>query len=188
MSNELIEKCNLIEIKPYNKIVFGNNSIFPISVTHSIPDAVCYVLYTPDGAIVYTGDFVFDSTMMDSYKTDIGKLAYIGKQGVLCLMNESMYADKKGFTSPGHKCASQFREILGRNDGRILFNIYESQIYRIQELLSEIEKTNSGHYRRCRSLCGIQSQHVRSADGAAFQQFQRCDQIHADRCEPLSAL
>ena len=80
--------------------------------------------------------------MTGSFKTDIGKLAYVGKQGVLCLLSESMYADKKGFTSPGHKCASQFREILGRNDGRILFNIYESQIYRIQELLTEIEKTN----------------------------------------------
>ena len=73
-----IGKVNLIEIKPHVKINFGRNSIFPISVTHSIPDSVCYVLYTPDGAIVYTGDFVFDSTMQGAYKTDIGKLAYVG--------------------------------------------------------------------------------------------------------------
>ena len=66
------EKYKFVEIKPHNKIDFGKNSIFPISVTHSIPDAVCFVLYTKDGAIVYTGDFVFDSTMMGSYKTDIG--------------------------------------------------------------------------------------------------------------------
>ena len=86
-------KYKLIEIKPHSKIDFGKNSIFPISVTHSIPDAVCFVLYTKDGAIVYTGDFVFDSTMMDAYKTDIGKLSYVGKHGVLCLFSESFYAD-----------------------------------------------------------------------------------------------
>ena len=63
MSEELLKKVNLIEIKPHVKIDFGNNAIFPISVTHSIPDCVCFVLYTPDGAIVYTGDYTFDSTM-----------------------------------------------------------------------------------------------------------------------------
>ena len=89
---------NLKTIKPHTKINFGELDVFSISVTHSIPDAVCFVLYTKDGAIVYTGDFVFDSTMMGNYKTDIGKLAYVGKQGVLCLLCESIYAEKEGHT------------------------------------------------------------------------------------------
>ena len=86
MTKEEIDRTNFKEIRPHSKIDFGKNAIFPISVTHSIPDAVCYVLYTEDGAIVYTGDFVFDSTVPSIYKTDIGKLAYVGKQGVLCLL------------------------------------------------------------------------------------------------------
>ena len=39
MTDEEIKKSNLIEIKPHNKINFGRLSIFPISVTHSIPDS-----------------------------------------------------------------------------------------------------------------------------------------------------
>ena len=35
---------NLKEIRPHSKISFGKNSIFPISVTHSIPDSVAFVL------------------------------------------------------------------------------------------------------------------------------------------------
>ena len=62
---KIITKANLKEIRPHSKIEFTKDLyIFPISVTHSIPDSVCYVLYTKDGAIVYTGDYVFDSTMM----------------------------------------------------------------------------------------------------------------------------
>ena len=80
--------------------------------------------------------------MLGGYKTDIGKLAYVGKQGVLCLLSESLYADKKGYTSPQHRISESFREILGKYEGRILFNIYDSQLYRIQELLTEIEKSN----------------------------------------------
>jgi len=133
---------NLIEIKAHKKIQFGENSIFPISLTHSIPDAVGYVLNTKDGAIIYTGDFVFDPTMMGAYKTDIGKLAYIGKQGVLCLLSESIYAEKKGHTSPHHRTANTVREILSRNEDRIIFNVFSAHIYNIQELFNEVSKTD----------------------------------------------
>ncbi len=133
---------NLIELKPHRKVNFGANAIFPISLTHTVPDAVGYVLYTPDGAIFYTGNFIFDSTMLGNYKTDIGKLAYVGKQGVLCLLSESLYADRKGYTSPNHRTSDLIREILNRNDGRILYNVYQTQLYRIQELFNELKNTN----------------------------------------------
>ena len=138
----LLKKANLKVIKPHVKINFGKNSIFPISVTHSIPDAVCYVLYTPDGAIVYTGDFVFDATMTGVYKTDIGKLAYVGKQGVLCLMCESMYAEKIGHTSPNNRVASFIREVLAENPNRIIATIFPAHLYRIQEIFDEVSKTH----------------------------------------------
>ena len=137
-----LNKFKLIEIKPHVKIDFGKNSIFPISVTHSIPDAVCYVLYTPDGAIVYTGDFVFDSTMQGSYKTDIGKLAYVGKQGVLCLLCESFYADRKGHTSPNNRVSDFIREVLNGTDDRIIATVMPAHYYRIQEIFNEVSKTH----------------------------------------------
>ena len=139
--DENLDTSNLIELKPHRKVNFGKNSIFPISLTHTVPDTVGYVLYTPDGAIFYTGNFIFDSTMLGNYKTDIGKLAYVGKQGVLCLLSESLYADRKGYTSPNHRTSSVIREIINRNEGRILYNVYQTQLYRIQELFNEIKKT-----------------------------------------------
>ena len=134
-------KYKLNEIKAHTKINFGKNSIFPISVTHSIPDAVCYVLYTKDGAIVYTGDFVMDATMTKNYKTDIGKLAYVGKQGVLCLLSESFYAEKLGHTSPNNRVASFIREVLEKNENRIIATVMPAHFYRIQELFDEVSKT-----------------------------------------------
>ena len=141
MDKKLLEKVKLIEIKPHIKLDFNKNSIFPIAVTHSIPDAVCYVLYTPDGAIVYTGDFTFDSTMMGSYKTDIGKLAYVGKQGVLCLLCESFYADKPGHTSPQNRVADFIKEVLNKSKERVIATIFPAHFYRIQEVFNEVSKT-----------------------------------------------
>lgn len=136
-----VNATNLKEIRPHSKLTFGSLIVFPISVTHSIPDAVCYVLYTKDGAIVYTGDFVFDSTMMGNYKTDIGKLAYVGKQGVLCLLSESIYAEKEGHTSPNNRCGDFIRDVLHKNENRIIATIMTAHIYRVQEILSEVSKT-----------------------------------------------
>ncbi len=131
---------NLKLIEPHKKVTFGKNSIFPISLTHSVPDTVGYVLYTPDGAIFYTGNFVFDPTLIGAYKTDIGKLAYVGKQGVLCLLSESLYADKQGYTSPKHRIAKFISEALNKCEGRILCNVSSSGLTRIQEIFNVVSK------------------------------------------------
>lgn len=138
MTKEEIDRTNFKEIRPHFKIMFGKNAIFPISVTHSIPDAVCYVLYTEDGAIVYTGDFVFDSTVPSIYKTDIGKLAYVGKQGVLCLLAESIYADRIGHTSPNNRVSGFIKEVFANNPNRIIATVFPAHFYRIQEIFNEV--------------------------------------------------
>ena len=137
-----IKKANLIELKPHKKVDFGNESIFPIQISHALPDSYFYVLNTMDGSICFSGNYLFDPSMMGPYSTDIGKLAYVGKQNVLCLMNESLLSHKKGYTSPNHRAQDLIREAVEENTGRILFDIFETQIYRIQELFDEISKTN----------------------------------------------
>lgn len=140
--SEELNKINFKTIIPYKSIKFKNVSIFPITLTHSVPGSVGFVINTNDGAIVYTSNFLFDPTMQGAYKTDIGKLAYVGKQGVLCLMSESMYAEKQGYTSPNNRIESVINEVLNKNDNRILFNIFEAQLYRIQELFNAVALTD----------------------------------------------
>ena len=132
---------NLIEIDSHKRISFGKNSIFPVRLTHSVPDNVGYALNTPDGIIFYTGNFVFDATMLGNYKTDIGKLAYIGKQGVLCLMSESLYANKTGYTSPKNRIYKLIRDTINKTDNRIIVNVFTAHVSRIEELFNEVSKT-----------------------------------------------
>ncbi|MDD2469463.1 MAG: ribonuclease J [Bacilli bacterium] len=142
LEEDNIKANNLHEILPHRKLSFDKNSIFPIRLTHSIPDNVGYVLYTEDGSIFYTGNYVFDPAMVGSYKTDIGKLAYIGKQGVLCLLSESLYAEKIGFTSPAHRLSNLIREVLRKNENRLIFNVLSANMYRVEELFNEIMLTD----------------------------------------------
>ena len=137
-----VKANNLNEIKFNIPINFGENSIFPIQVTHSIPDSTLYVLNTKDGSIVYTGDFIFDPTMTGHFSCDIGRLAYVGKQNVLCLMTESMYAEKPGFTTPEHRVAGFIKKVLHENEDRVIMSVLPAHIYRIQEIFDEVSKTN----------------------------------------------
>lgn len=133
---------NLIEIKENKTLEFGNVKVVPVSLSHSIPDNFGYAVYTPDGVIFYASDFVLDSTMRGPYKTDLGRLAYIGRQKVLCLMAESLYAMKKDHTSPNHRIQGIVNETLTKHKGRIIFNVLNSHLYRIQELFNEVSKTD----------------------------------------------
>lgn len=134
MKLEGVSEKNIIELKQNKKVSFGNTSIFPINVSHSVPDAVMYVLNTKDGAICYTGDFIIDPAMDNSYAMDLGKIAYIGKQGVLCLLSESTFSEKKGHTSPKHRLKGWFKEEFNRHEGRIIISTLPVHLYTIQEI------------------------------------------------------
>ena len=146
LKKELEEKKkpihNLKELPAYKTLNVGKIKIFAIGLSHSIPDNFGYAIYTKDGVIFYASDFVFDATMRGHYQTDIGKLAYIGKQGVLCLLAESIYANNVGHTAPNHRITNLIRETLNKADGRIIFNVLSSHLYRIQELFDEVSKTD----------------------------------------------
>ncbi len=139
---EGFDKNKINEIKPHKKIMFKDVSVFPISVSHSVPDAVMYVIYTKDGAIVYTGDFIIDPSMNDYYHMDLGKIAYVGKQGVLCLLSESVFSENKGHTSPNHKLEGFFKDIINRTQDRMIFTVLPIHLYTIQEIFEAAKNSH----------------------------------------------
>ena len=133
LMNWMKEK-NIVDVVANHKIGFKNVSVFPINVSHSVPDAVMYVINTHDGAIVYTGDFLIDPTMNGAYSMDLGKIAYVGKQGVLCLMAESVFSERKGHTSPHHRLTGWFKDTFNHADGRIIISTLPVHLHTIQEI------------------------------------------------------
>src|SRR5574344_301262 len=136
MKLDNIPETNLNLIEPHKKLIFGDLSVFPITVNHSVPDSVMYVLNTKDGAIVYTGDFIIDPSMMGPYNMDIGKIAYVGKQGVLALLCESSFSENIGHTSPNHHMSSFFKNIINKAEGRVIFSVLPVHLYTIEGLFT----------------------------------------------------
>lgn len=135
---EGFDVSKIIEITAHHKIKFGQISVFPININHSVPDSVMYVVNTKDGAIVYTGDFLIDPSMTGSYSMDLGKIAYVGKLGVLVLMSESVFSEKIGHTSPNHRFEKFYAEIINKKEGRLIISLFDDHLYTIQEIFNSL--------------------------------------------------
>ena len=142
LEQEGLNPANIIEITAHKKIVVGDVSIFPINVSHSVPDAVMYVVNTKDGAICYTGDFIIDPKMMGYYNMDLGKIAYVGKKGVLALLCESTFSEHTGHTSPNHRLVNFFKYSVSHADNRIFFSVLPNHLYTLQEIFISLENTH----------------------------------------------
>lgn len=129
-----LKEERIVEIQANKKLHFGPISIFPLSVSHSVPDAVMYCVNTSHGAICYTGDFIIDPLMRGNYDMDLGKIAYVGKQGVLCMLCESSFSEHPGHTSPTHRLASFFGDVINKEDTRIIFSVLPTHLYTIQDI------------------------------------------------------
>jgi ribonuclease J len=130
----LLRAADLIEADPEG----GSRRVGPFGVefvrmAHSIPDSIAVVLETPAGRIVHTGDYKIDHTPLDGMKTDVGRLAELGNQGVDLLLGDSTNAERPGVTPSERTVGEAFRQIIPRCDGRVLIASFASNVHRMQQ-------------------------------------------------------
>ena len=130
--HRLLDDAELIEILPGRRFNLGVFSILPIRVTHSLVDCVSLAIHTPVGIVLHTGDFKIDLSSPDGHPFDLQAFADLGKQNVLCLLQDSTNVDRPGFT-PGEKAViPRLDDIFGAAKRRIFFSCFSSSIHRIR--------------------------------------------------------
>ena len=99
----------LYEVEDGDIIEAGCFRVEFIHVNHSIPGACALAIHTPVGVVVHTGDFKVDYTPQDGAPIDFGRLAELGREGVLALLADSTNAERVGYTMSERKVAATFR-------------------------------------------------------------------------------
>ncbi|MER3402800.1 MAG: ribonuclease J [Armatimonadota bacterium] len=129
----------IYSIKPGEPFAIGDFTVEPIRVTHSIPDCVAYAIHTPEGTLVFTGDFKFDHTPVDGKRTDFNQLARIGDKGVLLLLSDCTNAERPGWGESESKVSDAFYTLFAQAQGRILITSFASNIHRLQQAIDMAE-------------------------------------------------
>jgi ribonuclease J len=130
----LLRSAELQELMPGDDPVqLGPFRIELVRMAHSIPDSAAVVLETPGGRCVHTGDYKLDHTPIDGQRTDVGRLAEIGSQGVDLLLGDSTNAERPGVTESERVVGEAFRQLFPRRTGRILVSSFASNLHRMQQ-------------------------------------------------------
>ena len=133
----LLNSASLNVIKPGDVITLGGFTVEAIHVNHSIPDALGLAIRCEGGTIVHTGDFKIDTTPIDGGMMDLGRLAEIGQEGVLCLMSDSTNAECPGFTESERKVGESFETLFRKaGNNRIIVATFSSNIHRVQQIMN----------------------------------------------------
>ena len=80
--------------------------------------------------------------MQGKYNMDIGKIAYIGKQGVLCMLSDSAFSEHTGHTSPNHRLTNFFRDVINRNSNRLIFTVLPLHLFTIEEIFEAAKNSH----------------------------------------------
>ena len=136
LKEHYIDYVELNVIKPKDIVKIGNVTMEFIKMNHSIADAVSIAIHTPIGILFHTGDFKIDFTPIDGEIADLGRIAELGKKGIICMLGESTNVEKPGYTISERVIGKTFESIFGRAKSRIIVATFASNVHRIQQIIN----------------------------------------------------
>jgi ribonuclease J len=132
----LLDRARLKVIDDQQTLHLGPFRVSPYAVAHSIPASVGFVIDTPVGAVVHTGDYKMDETPTGGRTTDIERLRQLTPNGVLAMLGDSTNADQPGRTPTEQLVAETLDELFAEAVGsRIIIATFSSLLARLQEII-----------------------------------------------------
>lgn len=135
------KKVDFRIIKPGEKISVGELEVEAIRVTHSIPENCSMAIKTIHGHVLFTGDFKFDFTPVDSKLSDLKRFGEIGDEGVLVLLSDSTNVERPGWGPSERTVTDGLRKVFQEAKGRVLLTTFASNIHRMQQAFNMAHET-----------------------------------------------
>lgn len=131
-----LPKDKINEVKIDQKLDLGNFKISFYQVSHSIPDSTGIVIQTPEGRIIHQADFKIDWTPVSGQVTDVGRVAELGKEGVLLLLIDCLRVEKPGFNKSEKFIEESFEKAEQETSGKLLITMTSSNVSRMQQAIN----------------------------------------------------
>ena len=135
-----IKRGDLREIKAGDRQNLGGFGLEFIEVNHSIPGAVAIAIRTNAGVILFSGDYKIDLTPIEGSPMDLGRLAELGKEGVLAYFGDSTNSERPGYVPSERIVGDTLNEVFERAKGRIIVASFASHIHRVSQVVEAAKK------------------------------------------------
>ncbi|MBL0372841.1 ribonuclease J [Rhizobium sp. KVB221] len=127
-------------LQPGMRIEVGPFTIEPITVAHSIPEAMALLIRTPLGNVVHTGDWKIDPAPSLGSGTDEARFKEIGDEGVLALICDSTNAQREGDSPSEMEVSASLADIIRNAAGRVAVTTFSSNVGRIKSIALAAEQ------------------------------------------------
>jgi len=107
---------------------------------HSISDSFGFIIKTPVGNIIHTGDFKFDDDPVNEPPTDYKRLEEIGRKGIHLLLSDSTNAETRGHSLSEGTVTRNLDTLFQKAQGRVIISTFGSNINRVQQIITLSEK------------------------------------------------
>lgn len=128
-------QVRIIEIDGNSNYYLGKFHLSHFKMTHTIPDNYGIVIETPVGKILTPSDFKFDLTPYKESPSDYSKLAKLGDEGVLMMLQESTNARKRGWSASETEIAKDLEDIVRDAEGRVIIGMFSTMVNRIRQII-----------------------------------------------------
>lgn len=138
-----LKDLNIHRIRRNSTFKIGKTEIRTFGTTQSIADGFGVAIRTEDGYVVYTSEFIVDYDIKnDAFRFDLLDVTELGSKGVLALMTESVGSTREGHSAPNHRITRMIEQYFEEAPGRIVVSCYNSNLYRVIELVELANKYN----------------------------------------------
>ena len=133
---QLLNNCDLIEVRDGDKVPIGQFACEFLPVTHSVPSGLISAIQTPQGLIVHSSDFKLDLEPVDGRLTDLDRIAELSKNpGIRLLLCDSTNSDVPGSTISESDIGVSLEKVFKSNEEkRIVTACFASHIHRVQQI------------------------------------------------------
>ena len=138
---ELNVEIRLVE--PSSSIIIAGREVRFFQTCHNTVNSCGVAIWTDQGYIIYTSDFIIDFTGTNKgYYFDLKALEEINEKPTLLLMSESKTANKPGYCSPRHRVAKYIEKDFKDSNKRIFISCFWQNVFRIEEIMELCRKYN----------------------------------------------
>lgn len=130
-----VEENKFITVSAKSLLHFKDIDVRFFDVSHNVPDSLGIAVKTPDGYIIYTGNYNFDQNSKIDYAHMYRELAIFAKEGVLALLTDSLGANNDQNRGTILEFNLRIRNILSQSENRIIFTLFSSDLLRIQQII-----------------------------------------------------
>lgn len=136
----LEDRVEIRTFKPEQVLDFKHFKVKTASVNHSIVDSMAFLIQTPVGQVIHTGDFKIDPTPFFGDKINLDLFSKAGDLGVLLLMSDSTNVERHEHSMSEQVIYQKFEHLFAAAEGLTIVSMFASNLGRMGQVFDLARK------------------------------------------------